>query len=439
MEPTDDHENKNKENEQTTEQLPSSALFVKSKKRNVPVSSLSASEDEEASRNIKRAKSEESFEDVVKTAINEAISMSPDSDKEDAREKEKETFTLPTLKIQPIFGGKPLSFPVHPRLALIDLKDFILFTLSIPHPQQILSFYNGDVEQKEKTVILSNYSENTLLSSVPGLIDEFTGRCAPISLSFKISSGMDFSVHASDAEYEASGNDFMVGSDGESGSGFFELSNDPSSNCSKLSALAASIASIIPFPPGIDKSARMLFRSLSKSSPLNNNLPTLWEIYFPESGVKMIVTALINVNEIRDEEEEKELVSKAAAASSSSDGSDETIQFPIIPVPNLIITPEQEEKSPSTSTTSTNLPLPPSQTVTDSSSTIDSINPKLYCEKCRIKCRPALRFICKCHRTFCQSHRYPDQHECTYDHRAEGLATIQANNPKIVKDKVGNF
>ena len=153
----------------------------------------------------------------------------------------------------------------------------------------------------------------------------------------------------------------------------------------------------------------------------------------------MIVTALINVNEIRDEEEEKELVSKAAAASSSSDGSDETIQFPIIPVPNLIITPEQEEKSPSTSTTSTNLPLPPSQTVTDSSSTIDSINPKLYCEKCRIKCRPALRFICKCHRTFCQSHRYPDQHECTYDHRAEGLATIQANNPKIVKDKVGNF
>lgn len=428
MEPTknDDHLNKENALENTDarklHELKTAASFT-SKKRNVPVSSLSASEEEDSS------------EDSKEQADSEDVSnkrTKSNSFEEDLKEK----FSLPTLKIQPILGGKPLSFPVHPRLTLIDLRDFILFTLNIPHPQQILSFYSSE---ENKIVLLSNYSENTLLCRVPGLIDELTGRCAPVSLSFKISSGMDFSVHPSDVEYENNDSEMI-----SEQSGYLELyNNDSDPISSNLSALAASIVSLVPLPPGVDKSSRMLFRSLSKSSPSNSNLPTLWEIYFPESGVKMMVTALINVNEIKEDEEPKDVEYLDKSNTSVDSESITNTLDTKIPAPALVITPP-----PTTSTFSTNI-VDVIRNINNNSGANSTVNatifaasesiPKIHCEKCRIKCRPALRFICKCNKTFCQSHRYPDQHDCTYDHRADAMATIQANNPKIVKDKVGNF
>lgn len=409
MDPSEEKENFNLPNNPTE----NDSLV---KKRVHPTSNLSASESEEEE---DRKKTKTSQDDFVKS---------------------KETFSLPTIKIQPILGGKVLSFPVHPRLTLIDLKDFILFTLNIPHPQQILSFCD---ESNGKIILLSNFSENALLCSVPGLIDEVTGRCAPVSLSFKMSSGMDFSIHPSDIEYESSNATDSNSGEYFSEEGFFEISSDTKEENKKLSDLAASLASIIPLPPGVSKSSRMLFRSLSKSSPTNNNLPTLWEIFFPESGVKMMVTALINVSEVKgdsgegtDKENSTDMENRLENSNDTLVNTAETINTdniimdtasdmvkPIAPV--LLITSEPESVQESDS----------SPILTD----VVSNEPKNHCEKCRIRCRPALRFICKCNKTFCQSHRYPDQHSCTYDHRAEGLASIQANNPKIVKDKVSNF
>lgn len=420
MEPSDNKENQNFFNSQTA------------KKRNIPLSNLSASESEDEGKKRRR----KTVEDFVES---------------------KETFSLPTIRIQPILGGKPISFPVHPRLTLIDLKDFILFTFNIPHPQQILSFYDedGDGDGGGKVILLSNFSENTLLCSVPGLIDEITGRCAHVSLSFKMSSGMDFSFHHSDIEYESnsnsglSSNEYFGFGDNEE-EGFFEISSEDGEQNKKLSAFAASLASIIPLPPGVSKTSKMLFRSLSKSSPNNSNLPTLWEIYFPESGVKMMVTALINVSEVKEADSTENVQGNTVdnhncfdnqSADINSFETSETIETaenietamkpsksPFINAPSLVITSEPENIIPALS-----------KVLTKPESTSTTNEPKNNCEKCRIRCRPALRFICKCNKTFCQSHRYPDQHDCTYDHRADGLATIQANNPKIVKDKISNF
>ena len=370
-------------------------------------------------------------------------------------QKEKENICklqMPNLKIQPVFGGTQLSFPVHPRLTLIDLKDFILFNLNLPHGQQILSFYSG-----EAMVILSSFSESTILCKVPGLIDEITSRCAPVMLSFKMSSGMDFGVFPRDAEYEqvsGFGEFFSLctGDDDNDKSNddindnedFFEIPKDEKTDA-KLSSLVSSLISLIPLPPGVTKSSKILIRSLSKASPLNNNLPTLWEIYFPEHEIKMLVTAVINVAEIANEscelEDKKEEVDqKCKESDSKSLKHFEPKSSPpsSLPKPKILITDEEEIK------TTTNLCEDATEKVI---TTLDSLKitkpptdePKFNCEKCRIRCRPALRFMCKCTKTFCQIHRYPDQHECTFNHRAEGLASIQANNPKIVRDKIGNF
>lgn len=395
------------------------------KRRNVPVSSLSDEEIQvDEVLNTKRIKTDTDTLSNTNKSLNKASNP---------EESKGETYTFPTIKIQPILGGKALSFPVHPRLSLIDLKDFILFSLNIPHPQQILSFFD---ESEKKLVLLSNFSENTLLCAIPGLIDEITGRCAPVGLSFKMSSGMDFSLNPSDFEYENESNNL---SDTE---GYFEINGGvtSTSNCgdidnneiSKISSLASTLASIIPFPPGVPKTSKMLLRSLSKSSPTNNNLPTLWEIYFPESGVKMVVTALINVNEVKsDEEIEKKDIERDFET--IQDGNKTSSKSETSPI--LVITPPEISEEIVKTNNDTNTVI---VNESNNESKTDS-SPKNNCEKCRVRCRPALRFICKCHKTFCQSHRYPDQHDCTYDHRADGIATIQANNPKIVKDKVGNF
>ena len=109
---------------------------------------------------------------------------------------------------------------------------------------------------------------------------------------------MDFSINPSDVEYE--------NTTSTDDTGYFEVnsSNSDSPSDSKISSLASTLASIIPFPPGTSKSSRMLLRS-PKSSPTNSNLPTLWEIYFPNREWKMMVTALINVNEVKSDEERK--------------------------------------------------------------------------------------------------------------------------------------
>jgi hypothetical protein len=58
------------------------------------------------------------------------------------------------------------------------------------------------------------------------------------------------------------------------------------------------------------------------------------------------------------------------------------------------------------------------------------------CHICRVKCRPALQFTCKCEKIFCHLHRYHDQHHCPIDIASIDRAGLSKANPRIVKDRL---
>ncbi|XP_021735986.1 zinc finger A20 and AN1 domain-containing stress-associated protein 7-like [Chenopodium quinoa] len=45
-------------------------------------------------------------------------------------------------------------------------------------------------------------------------------------------------------------------------------------------------------------------------------------------------------------------------------------------------------------------------------------------------------FKCKCGSTFCGSHRFPEEHSCTYDFKVAAEVVIAKQNPKIVANKL---
>ncbi|XP_038724291.1 zinc finger A20 and AN1 domain-containing stress-associated protein 1-like [Tripterygium wilfordii] len=48
-------------------------------------------------------------------------------------------------------------------------------------------------------------------------------------------------------------------------------------------------------------------------------------------------------------------------------------------------------------------------------------------------------FKCKCGSTYCGMHRYPEQHECTFDFKTSGRDAIAKANPLVKADKVERF
>ncbi|XP_021753847.1 zinc finger A20 and AN1 domain-containing stress-associated protein 4-like [Chenopodium quinoa] len=57
------------------------------------------------------------------------------------------------------------------------------------------------------------------------------------------------------------------------------------------------------------------------------------------------------------------------------------------------------------------------------------------CEMCNKKVG-MIGFKCKCGSTFCGSHRYPEEHTCTFDHKAAGIVAIAKDNPLVVPKKL---
>jgi len=47
-----------------------------------------------------------------------------------------------------------------------------------------------------------------------------------------------------------------------------------------------------------------------------------------------------------------------------------------------------------------------------------------------------LGFKCKCSYVYCSKHRYPDQHPCDFDFKAEGKKQIEKNNPVVKGTKI---
>ncbi|CAA3021092.1 zinc finger A20 and AN1 domain-containing stress-associated protein 4-like [Olea europaea var. sylvestris] len=57
------------------------------------------------------------------------------------------------------------------------------------------------------------------------------------------------------------------------------------------------------------------------------------------------------------------------------------------------------------------------------------------CFSCRKKVG-LMGFRCRCGTTFCGSHRYPEQHGCTFDFKAMGKEAIAKANPVVQADKL---
>ncbi|CAN4077873.1 unnamed protein product [Withania somnifera] len=60
------------------------------------------------------------------------------------------------------------------------------------------------------------------------------------------------------------------------------------------------------------------------------------------------------------------------------------------------------------------------------------------CLTCRKKVG-VVGFKCRCGCTFCGTHRYPEQHGCTFDFKAKGKEEIAMANPVIKADKIERF
>jgi hypothetical protein len=60
------------------------------------------------------------------------------------------------------------------------------------------------------------------------------------------------------------------------------------------------------------------------------------------------------------------------------------------------------------------------------------------CWQCKRKVG-LLGYPCKCNYTFCASHRYSDQHSCTYDYRGNQQEDLGKKLAKVVERKVEQF
>eukprot|EP00762_Andalucia_godoyi_P007440 ANDGO_07863.mRNA.1 Zinc finger A20 and AN1 domain-containing stress-associated protein 4 len=58
------------------------------------------------------------------------------------------------------------------------------------------------------------------------------------------------------------------------------------------------------------------------------------------------------------------------------------------------------------------------------------------CGVCAAKVGLATGFKCKCGGLFCGSHRYPDTHVCSFDHKAEDRRKLAEANPVVIASKI---
>jgi len=58
------------------------------------------------------------------------------------------------------------------------------------------------------------------------------------------------------------------------------------------------------------------------------------------------------------------------------------------------------------------------------------------CAQCNARVGIASSFRCKCGEVFCSAHRYPDMHNCSFDHFAAAQNKISKANPVVSGSKV---
>ncbi|KAG5621234.1 hypothetical protein H5410_006452 [Solanum commersonii] len=70
----------------------------------------------------------------------------------------------------------------------------------------------------------------------------------------------------------------------------------------------------------------------------------------------------------------------------------------------------------------------------------DDLMIKTKPQRCMI-CRKKVGLIgfnCKCDEVFCETHRYPEEHACTYNFKSIGRAILSKENPLCKVDKLKN-
>ena len=60
---------------------------------------------------------------------------------------------------------------------------------------------------------------------------------------------------------------------------------------------------------------------------------------------------------------------------------------------------------------------------------------KLKCFLCKKKLT-LTAIKCKCEEYFCNKHRYPEEHQCTFNYKKESKEKLIENNPKIQFKKI---
>lgn len=60
---------------------------------------------------------------------------------------------------------------------------------------------------------------------------------------------------------------------------------------------------------------------------------------------------------------------------------------------------------------------------------------KTKCTKCKVNVG-VIGFPCRCGGIFCSSHRYANEHSCTFDYREHGAEEIRKNNPQVIGEKI---
>jgi hypothetical protein len=77
------------------------------------------------------------------------------------------------------------------------------------------------------------------------------------------------------------------------------------------------------------------------------------------------------------------------------------------------------------------------------SSPLEAVPPRtemaLCCSFCSRRLKITNNYSCRCGHLFCIRHRFHDQHGCSFDYKSEALAKLKAENPKIVRKKIGDM
>ncbi|KAG2218088.1 hypothetical protein INT45_000011 [Circinella minor] len=147
--------------------------------------------------------------------------------------------------------------------------------------------------------------------------------------------------------------------------------------------------------------------------------------------------------EEEEEEEEKERVSRKHARSPSPTIKEKEIFSQTLPLPTSSNTDTPSHSTTTTATASSaSTPSTITTTTTPTTTVATPINntkerpPQLNkgrCFRCRVKVPLAKQTInkCRCEYVFCDSHRYPDRHDCDIDFGKLDRDTLAKNNPKL--------